>query len=79
MARIRYFAAAAEAAGTASENVDAATLGDLRTAVVAAHGEGFARVLGRCAVLVDGVNTTDPDTRLAASALVDVLPPFAGG
>ena len=79
MARIRYFAAAAEAAGTASETVDAATLGELRAAVVGAHGEGFARVLSRCAVLVDGVHTTDPDAPLAASALVDVLPPFAGG
>lgn len=29
MPHVRYFAAAAEAAGTSAENVDAATLGDL--------------------------------------------------
>ena len=34
MAHVRYFAAAAEAAGCASESVEAATLGGLRAALV---------------------------------------------
>ncbi len=79
MAHVRYFAAAAEAAGVSSESVEAPTLGELRAALVALHGEGFERVLNRCSVLVDGQNTESPDTPLAAGSLVDVLPPFAGG
>jgi sulfur-carrier protein len=79
MATIRYFAAAAAAAQTASENRDAATLGDLLAALTAAHGPEFERVLGRCTMLVDGVRSDDPATRLDAAAGVDVLPPFAGG
>lgn len=79
MATIRYFAAAAEAAGTSSESVDAAELGELRQAVIDAHDTGFARVLERCSVLVDGVAGQSPHTPLSADSLVDVLPPFAGG
>lgn len=79
MAHVRYFAAAAEAAGVASESVDAPTLAALREALVAAHGADFERVLGRCSVLIDGQNTDAPDTPLAEASLVDVLPPFAGG
>ena len=79
MAHVRYFAAAAEAAGVSSEMVDAPTLGTLRSAVTERHGDAFARVLERCSVLVDGMNTGDPDTPLATASLVDVLPPFAGG
>lgn len=79
MAHVRYFAAAAEAAGCASESVEAETLGALRAALVAAHGPAFARVLERCSVLVDGSHTEAVNTPLAQATLVDVLPPFAGG
>lgn len=79
MAHVRYFAAAAEAAGTPTESVEAGTLAELRAALVAAHGPAFERVLERCSVLVDGENTESPDTPLAQATLVDVLPPFAGG
>ena len=79
MATIRYFAAAAEAAGVASETVAAATLGDLVTKLTQTRDDRFAQVFGRCSVLVDGANTSDPATPLAADAKVDVLPPFAGG
>ncbi len=79
MATVRYFAAAAEAAGTASETVPAATYAALLDAVRAGRGEGFAAILGRCAVLVDGRRLNDGATALAPDARVDVLPPFAGG
>lgn len=79
MVHVRYFAAAAEAAGTASEALDAATLGALCTALVDAHGSGLGQVLERCSLLVDGVNTADADTVLDETTVVDVLPPFAGG
>lgn len=79
MPQVRYFAGAADAAGTASETVDATTLGALRDALVTAHGASFAQVLGRCSTLVDGEHSSAADTPLAATAVVDVLPPFAGG
>ena len=79
MVTVRYFAAAAEAAGTASEPVDAATLGGLVDTITTGRDERFAAVLGRCAVLVDGRRGDDPATPLPAGATVDVLPPFAGG
>ncbi|WP_345800042.1 MoaD/ThiS family protein [Microbacterium sp. AZCO] len=77
MARVRYFAAAAEATGLEVEERRETTLGALRAAVAADH-PGLGGILPRCAVLVDGARVDD-DTALAADELVDVLPPFAGG
>ena len=79
MASVRFFAEAADAAGSASESRDAATLGELLSELTAAHGAEFERVLGRCSVLVDGRVSADPGTAIAQAATVDVLPPFAGG
>lgn len=76
---VRYFAGAAEAARTATERVSAATAGQLRAAMVAAHGDELARVLDRCTLLADGVRLDSPGAPLAQGATVDVLPPFAGG
>jgi len=75
--RVRYFAAAREAAGVASETRQEATVGELRTAMVRDH-PALAAVLGHCAVLVDGVRGQD-DQHLDQAEVVDVLPPFAGG
>lgn len=77
MTRVRYFAAAADAAGTDAEDRGEPTLGALRAALVAEHPD-LGEILPRCAVLVDGVRT-DGDVSLTGVALVDVLPPFAGG
>jgi molybdopterin converting factor small subunit len=75
---VRYFAAAAEAAGRDEESVaGASTVGDLRALLVDRYGEGMARVLASGSFLVDGVVSRD-DSR-ALGARVDVLPPFAGG
>ncbi|NMR19113.1 MoaD/ThiS family protein [Cellulomonas fimi] len=79
MATVRYFAAAAEAAGRASEPLDAPTVGALRAAMVGAHGPDLERVLTRCSLLVDGRRVDDETHRLADHDVVDVLPPFAGG
>lgn len=77
--RIRYFAGAAEAAGCEEETfAGAAPLGELRARLAERHGAGFARVLARCSVLVDGTRLGDEDA-VAEDATVDVLPPFAGG
>ncbi len=77
MARVRYFAAAEEAAGAAEERRDEPTLGALRAALGAEH-PALAAILPRCAVLVDG-SRVDDDAALQPDTLVDVLPPFAGG
>ena len=78
MPTVRYFAAAAEAAGRESEVLGGATVGALRSAMVEAHGAGLERVLNRCAVLVGGLRADD-GTGVAPGDVVDVLPPFAGG
>ncbi|WP_432491164.1 MoaD/ThiS family protein [Kineococcus gypseus] len=78
---VRYFAGAAEAAGVEEERValpTGATLADLLAALGAARGPALARVLAACTFLLDGVGAERGDP-LPAGAVVDVLPPFAGG
>jgi len=75
--RVRYFAAAAEAAGTDSEDRAERSLEQLRAGVIADH-PALAGILPRCAVMVDGVRSDD-DRPLDDVQLIDVLPPFAGG
>jgi molybdopterin converting factor small subunit len=77
VAEVRYFAAAAEAAGREEESLDATTVGELRALLIERYGAGMARVLASGSFLVDGVVSRD-DSR-ALGARVDVLPPFAGG
>ncbi len=77
MAEVRYFAAAAEAAGRKQESLSAATVGELRSLLVERYGDAMRRVLASGSFLVDGVVSRD-DARSIGSR-VDVLPPFAGG
>lgn len=79
MTQVRLFAAAADAAGTATESVAADTLGALVGDLQERHGEQFAAVLARCSILVDGRAVTDPSESLADAQVIDILPPFAGG
>lgn len=76
---VRYFAAAKAAMGTGEER--RGPLPDLAALVADATARvpAAASVLARCSFLVDGVATTDLATPLPPGALVDVLPPFAGG
>jgi molybdopterin converting factor small subunit len=74
---VRYFAAAAEAAGRDAESLDAVTVGDLRALLESRYGEPMSRVLRSGSFLVDGVVSRDPERPLGAR--VDVLPPFSGG
>ena len=76
---IRYFAAAAEAAGMPTQTLVAGTAGSLRAAMVAAHGPALERVLARCSLLADGVRLEDDASVVPPGATVDVMPPFAGG
>ena len=80
MARVRYFAAAAEAAGTDEEQVEGGTVGEVLAAAQRSHGERLAEVLPRCTVLHRGRYVDDEDsTPVEAGDTIDVLPPFAGG
>ena len=81
---IRYWAAAKAAAGVAEEAVEAVTLADALNAAVAGQkpGSRLREVLARSSFLVDA----DPVGRAAREsvilgdgAVIEVLPPFAGG
>ncbi|WP_345184818.1 MoaD/ThiS family protein [Microbacterium panaciterrae] len=75
---VRYFAAAAEAAGRDQEELPVAgTLGALRDELLRRYGDPMARVLRSGSFLIDGTVSRDPDRRLGER--VDILPPFAGG
>lgn len=77
---IRYFAAAAEAAGREHETWQSAadtTLAALREELVARYGDAMAKVLRSGSFLIDGRVRRDDGP--IGGARVDVLPPFAGG
>jgi molybdopterin converting factor small subunit len=76
---VRYFAGARAASGVDTESRNARTLDELVGQIVDEHGEKLERVLTACSFLVDGTSTRDRALVLAPGAIVDVLPPFAGG
>jgi sulfur-carrier protein len=87
---LRYWAAAKQAAGVAEETISARTLAAALEAVLSAREDNRAAgtdcdlraVLARSSFLVDGspVGSRAPETvRLPEAAVVEVLPPFAGG
>ena len=82
---IRYWAGAREAAGVAAEPYDADTLAEALSVAVERHGGAagaLAKVLARCAFVVDGapVSRRDPaQVALTEGGTIEVLPPFAGG
>jgi sulfur-carrier protein len=87
---LRYWAAAKDAAGTAEETITASTLAE---ALAAARGKSgsaghttqdarLAAVLARSSFLIDGspVGARAPEAVvLSDAAVIEVLPPFAGG
>lgn len=77
---VRYFAAAADAAGVDKEMVALPPSTDLRSlkaALIERHGPDMAKVLSVAGFLVDSELTRD--LACIAGPVVDVLPPFAGG
>jgi len=78
---LRYWAAAKDAAGVADEKLEALTLAD----ALAAAGDQRARlrpVLARSSFLINGepAGTRPPESiGLPDGAVIEVLPPFAGG
>jgi molybdopterin converting factor small subunit len=79
---LRYWAAAKAAAGVAEEPFEGEVLAEVLAAAVARHGVRLDEVVRRSSFLVDGdpVGRRDPaGVRLPEGAVVEVLPPFAGG
>jgi molybdopterin synthase sulfur carrier subunit len=77
---VRYWAAAKAAAGRAEDSVEARSVAEALEAAQRTHGAAMARVLSAASVLVDGVRVDKDDPRpLEEGAVVEVLPPFAGG
>ena len=84
MVTIRYWAAAKQAAGVAEESVEADTLAGAIAAAVASRApdDHLRTVLARSSFLVDATpagRAAKESVRLADGAVVEVLPPFAGG
>jgi len=86
MITIRYWAAAKEAAGVAAESCEAGTLAEALSVVLARRDDGpgdrLRTVLARSSFLVDGAPAgvrRHEDIRLPGAAVIEVLPPFAGG
>jgi sulfur-carrier protein len=77
VAEVRYFAAAAEAAGVEEESLEAGTVGELKALLSERYGEPMRKVLASGSFLVDGVASRDDATTIGSR--IDVLPPFAGG
>ncbi len=84
MVTVRYWAAAKHAAGIAEESVPGGTLAEVLSQVRARHAgtPELAAVLARSSFLIDGEQTgrgPSGDMRLRDGAVIEVLPPFAGG
>jgi molybdopterin synthase sulfur carrier subunit len=87
---LRYWAAAKEAAGIAEETVTAGTLAEALAAARGHAGHGadggqdsrLRAILARSSFLIDGMpaGTRAPESVvLGDAAVIEVLPPFAGG
>lgn len=73
---VRYWAGARRAAGRESEQLTAADLTDLLGQLN--RRPALVQVLAASTVLIDAV-AGRPDQPLRAGAVIDILPPFAGG
>lgn len=78
--RVRLFAAAREAAGTAETQVAPGPLPALLGALVERYGPRFAACLEVATVLVDGDATPRAgDREVADGSEIAILPPVSGG
>jgi len=74
---VRYWAGARRAAGLASEQLTAGTLAELLAQLRSRPGLG--EVVAASSVLVDEIRPGADDVALRTGAVIDILPPFAGG
>ena len=80
---VRYWAAAKEAAGTVEDEVAAKTLEEVLESARRLHPDDrFQRILGISSFLVDGKPVGRREhggVPITDGAVIEVLPPFAGG
>lgn len=79
---VRFWAAARAAAGVTEESYPAGTLASITTEAAVRHGDRLAAVLALSSFLVDGDpvgSRSHVGLQVPAGAVVEVLPPFAGG
>jgi molybdopterin converting factor small subunit len=77
---VRYWAGAREVAGTSEQAVSEDSLAQVLAAIRAEHGDRMTRLLRVSVVLVDGQRAeVASSVALAPAAIVEILPPFAGG
>lgn len=78
MAVLRLFAQAREAAGSARDTVDGATVDEVLAAARARYGKGFAALLPTCRIWLNG-EPAHGDDPVTTDDEVAVLPPVSGG
>lgn len=82
MARLRLFAALREAAGISSDDIDAATVGELLQEARRRYGKRFAEALEFASVAVNGEDVQvhgGDDAPIGPDDEVALLPPVSGG
>jgi molybdopterin synthase sulfur carrier subunit len=78
VAVLRLFAAAREAAGVTSAEIEAATVADVLDEACRRYGDRFSAVLAASKVWVNG-EPAEPSAHVVATDVVAVLPPVSGG
>lgn len=73
---VRFWAGARRAAGSAERSLEGTVLGDVLDQLT--EPPELAKVIAAASFLVDGVSA-ERSSPLAPGAIIDVLPPFAGG
>lgn len=76
---VRFFAAAADAAGTRESTIevpDGATLDDALQIIDSTYPR-VTKIRSQCTVFIDDMRTENPD--ISNARTLDILPPFAGG
>ncbi len=78
VAVLRMFASAREAAGTGTDDIDGATVGEVLEVASERYGQRFVDVLATCRIWVNG-DTADQLTAVTANDEIAILPPVSGG
>lgn len=76
--KVRLFASARDAAGTAADTVDGTTVDEVLHAAQDRYGERFTEVLATCRIWVNG-DSAELDTTVGPDDELAVLPPVSGG
>ena len=80
MVRVRYWGGARDIAGVSEESAPAGPLGAVLDKLQAEHGPRMRALLDVSVILLDGARIArDADIAVEDDAVLEVLPPSAGG